>query len=163
LETGKEVRHLTADPAAAPVTQLAASGGRAVCACSGGQLRLLELTAGREIRILGEPAPAAEGKAQKTSAALLRLARAALSAAVSADRRAVAIRSGKNTVRLWETATNQERARFQGHDGPITCMELSDDGHYLVTGSQDGTVLVWAVGVSPAVKAADVAGLENMW
>src|SRR6266702_350144 len=39
----------------------------------------------------------------------------------------------------------QERYRQPAHEASITCMALSLDGHRLVTGSIDCTVLVWSV------------------
>src|SRR5262249_10154138 len=48
-----------------------------------------------------------------------------------------------NTVRLWETATWQERARYEGHRGGVVSLGFAPDGLALASGSADGTVLVW--------------------
>src|SRR5262249_20652961 len=46
-------------------------------------------------------------------------------------------------IRLWEIATGQERRRFVGHPGRISCIAFAPHGQTLVTGSDDTTALVW--------------------
>ena len=32
---------------------------------------------------------------------------------------------------------------LRGHDGPISCLVISSDGHWLITGSRDKTARLW--------------------
>jgi hypothetical protein len=70
-----------------------------------------------------------------------------------------------NSVQLWEIADNRMRGRFQGHAGPITCLSFSPDGRYLVSGSQDGTALVWGLSAKSMARAAKLTGkdAEKLW
>jgi WD40 repeat protein len=45
-------------------------------------------------------------------------------------------------VRLLETASGRERARFAGHGGDIAVSVFSPDGYRLASGSRDTTVLI---------------------
>jgi hypothetical protein len=67
------------------------------------------------------------------------------------------------TVRLWEAATGKERRRFVGHQNLVTSIVLSRDGNTIISGSDDGTGLIWDVrGVLKAdiVREADE---ETLW
>jgi WD40 repeat protein len=71
--------------------------------------------------------------------------------AFAPDGRSVATASGnpldyeEQTVRLWEVATGQERRRFAGHQARVTSLVFARDGLTLISGSEDGTALVWDV------------------
>jgi WD40 repeat protein len=71
--------------------------------------------------------------------------------AFAPDGRTVATASGspenhkEQTVRLWEVATGQERRRFAGHQAQVTSIVFARDGLTLISGSEDGTALVWDV------------------
>jgi RNA polymerase sigma factor (sigma-70 family) len=64
--------------------------------------------------------------------------------AISPDNRTLAL-PHKDTVvvRLLETTTGKERARFAGHIGEVRTLAFAPDGRLLATGSFDTTVLVW--------------------
>jgi WD40 repeat protein len=64
--------------------------------------------------------------------------------ALSPDERTLAAADGK-TVRLWELPSGKERGRFTGHRKRIVSLAFSPDGRLLASGSQDHTVLVWAL------------------
>src|SRR5262249_57955798 len=49
------------------------------------------------------------------------------------------------TVRLFETATGNERQAFRGHEGGLSGVKFAPDGRTLASASWDTTVLVWAV------------------
>jgi hypothetical protein len=65
------------------------------------------------------------------------------SLAFSADGEVLASGSLEGSVRLWETATGQERAYLQKCDQPIFSVTFSPDGKLLAAGSADGAVWLW--------------------
>jgi RNA polymerase sigma factor (sigma-70 family) len=69
------------------------------------------------------------------------------------------------TVRLVEVATGAERQRLAGHRGRVWSLAFSPDGRRLLSGSQDGTALVWDLAGSadgqPAPLGADER--ETCW
>ena len=46
-------------------------------------------------------------------------------------------------IRIWDTATGNQRAILSGFEGEVTALTFSPDGAYLVAGMLDGTILVW--------------------
>ncbi|MFO0807290.1 MAG: WD40 repeat domain-containing protein [Gemmataceae bacterium] len=66
--------------------------------------------------------------------------------AISADGRTVAAADQVGTtVVVWDTATGRRIADFAGHSEQLIAMEFTPDGRRLVSGSYDGTLLVWDV------------------
>ena len=45
-------------------------------------------------------------------------------------------------IRLWDLA-GKELAKLEGHEDEVTAVAFSPDGQWLVSGSRDGTALVW--------------------
>ncbi|HEY7309480.1 MAG TPA: sigma-70 family RNA polymerase sigma factor [Gemmataceae bacterium] len=89
--------------------------------------------------------------------------------AFSPDGRMVATANGsmwnhkEQTVRLWEVATGKERRRFVGHQAQVTSIVFSREGSTLISGSEDGTALVWdAAGVLKPEVAGGTDG-EGLW
>jgi hypothetical protein len=87
--------------------------------------------------------------------------------ALSPDGRLLAAASGQGEVRLLETATGTEIRRLSGHRGAVWSLAFSRDGRTLVSGSFDGTALVWdvtgrAFADKPQAALSD-ADLENLW
>jgi uncharacterized protein (TIGR03067 family) len=52
-------------------------------------------------------------------------------------------RNRESLVRLWDVAGGKEIRRFIGHRGFVTCVAVSRDGRWAVTGSVDRTARVW--------------------
>lgn len=50
-----------------------------------------------------------------------------------------------NSVRLISSDAAKTLEIARGHSAPVTCMSLSPDSNYLVTGSRDTMVLVWRI------------------
>ena len=50
-----------------------------------------------------------------------------------------------NTVYLWDVVKCRPKTKLIGHIGLINSVAFSPNGHILVSGSQDGTVLLWDV------------------
>lgn len=61
--------------------------------------------------------------------------------------------SGDRTVRLWDTATGEERQRLDGHTKPVYTLDFHPDGDLLVSGDTNGGVRMWR-------RADDWAGHE---
>ncbi|XP_052194937.1 BEACH domain-containing protein C2 [Diospyros lotus] len=63
--------------------------------------------------------------------------------AITSDKEIITGGHADNSVRLISSdgAKTLETARW--HCAPVTCLALSPDGNYLVTGSRDATVLIW--------------------
>ncbi len=53
---------------------------------------------------------------------------------------------GDHAVHLWDAGTGKGRGRLNGHQGRITSLAFTADGRRLISGSEDGTALVWDVG-----------------
>lgn len=51
--------------------------------------------------------------------------------------------SAYGPIRLWDVATGDLRKTLKGHTGGVTGVSFSSDGQTLVSGSADGTVLLW--------------------
>ena len=47
------------------------------------------------------------------------------------------------TVRLWDSATGKELARFAGFDADVAALAFSSDGAFLAVGLRDSTILIW--------------------
>lgn len=65
------------------------------------------------------------------------------SIAVSPDGRLVAAGGDDSVVRLWSTETGKMLGDLVGHTGPVKAVVFFDDGQRLVSGSYDGTAIVW--------------------
>lgn len=50
-----------------------------------------------------------------------------------------------NSVRLISSDGAKTLETARGHCAPVTCLSLSSDSNYLVTGSRDATVLIWRI------------------
>jgi hypothetical protein len=72
------------------------------------------------------------------------------------------VRATKNyEVQLWEVATGQERRRMRGHEEEVTCAAFTPDGESLLTGSGDGSILVWDM--TRGRQSAGEPSAEELW
>jgi hypothetical protein len=60
------------------------------------------------------------------------------------DGRTLVTGSYDATIRLWNTATGEQLATFDGHTFSVTSVAVSPDGSTIASGSFDGSVLLWA-------------------
>jgi len=65
--------------------------------------------------------------------------------AFSPDGKVLAIAGKDHAIHLLETAGGKERGSFRGHDGPINSIAFLPGGKRLVSSSEDGTILIWAL------------------
>jgi hypothetical protein len=74
---------------------------------------------------------------------------------------------GGAPVHLWELSTGLERRKFLGHREPVSSLAFSPDGRFLVSGSEDTTLLVWDMKPSPGGRAGGgkptAADLDAAW
>jgi WD40 repeat protein len=63
--------------------------------------------------------------------------------AFAADGKTLATAGWDGTVRLWDTASGQERRRFPGPVTGLEAVAFAADGRTLAAGGQDGTVRLW--------------------
>ncbi len=70
------------------------------------------------------------------------------------------------SVRLWDTGTGKELARFGDLRSEVTSLALSPDAAFLAAGLDDSTILVWDVRKAlarPAAPKLDKEELEARW
>jgi WD40 repeat protein len=48
-----------------------------------------------------------------------------------------------HTIKLWHPEIEQELATLEGHSGWVWCLAFAQYGRTLVSGSRDGSLMVW--------------------
>jgi WD40 repeat protein len=66
------------------------------------------------------------------------------SVASSPDGKLVGWSGDDRIVRIWDVGKGRETARFQGHEGTINQVIFSKNSQLIASGSDDGTILIWA-------------------
>ncbi|EJU01348.1 WD40 repeat-like protein [Dacryopinax primogenitus] len=62
---------------------------------------------------------------------------------VKFDRDRIISGSRDRTIRVWNTHTGQLISTLRGHDGSVLCLKFDGKSSFLVSGSSDGSILIW--------------------
>jgi WD40 repeat protein len=106
----------------------------------GSTIRVWDLASRKQIRFFGEQPGLRVG-----CIAFSRDGRVLASGSYTRD-------SGDNVVHIWEIASGQERCKLEGHRYAVSSVVFPPGGATLVSGSLDGTALVWNVRKLPQTK-----------
>jgi WD40 repeat protein len=121
----------------------------------GSTIRIWDVAARKQIRFFGEQPGLRIG-----CAAFSRDGRLLASGSYARD-------FGDNSVHIWELASGQERCRLEGHRYAVSSVVFPPGGNALVSGSLDGTALVWDMAQLPPTKAGQRApgaiGMNECW
>ena len=98
----------------------------------GGGLKLLDVSAGKPLRVLVPPVKD-RGHYQLRNAVF------------SPNGQMLAAESESGVVEVWETRSGARRRGFLGHRSYQTALAFSPDGARLATGNRDATILVWDI------------------
>jgi WD40 repeat protein len=136
-----------------------------------GFVHLMELATGKERRAVGKALPKPEAPAGikvgvgggSSGPAIPFALSSTATFAFSPDSRVLA-HGFQQTMTVWDMATGEALASFDGHRGNIGPVAFAPDGRSVATGSGDTTAIIWDVaglsakaGPSPQVLAADAA------
>lgn len=159
VATGKEVGRLADREHDFHIQRLAVAGQQAIAGCKDGVIRVIDLTSGKSVRDVWAPAAGGKGAPAKQPAFVAATAANRVPFFVtSADGCMIAIRSPEDAaIRIIETATGQERLLVPIAPAQVTTMGFAQDGQHLVTGSPDGSVIVWALGAKDSGPLAQGA------
>jgi RNA polymerase sigma factor (sigma-70 family) len=77
-------------------------------------------------------------------------------------------KEGASTLRLWDVATGEEVAKFEGYGADVTALGFSPDGTRLAAGLGNGSALVfdvarWTRALRPAANRLSAAELQALW
>jgi NACHT domain- and WD repeat-containing protein len=63
---------------------------------------------------------------------------------VSRDSQLAAVATHKS-LQIWQLNTPELQATLDGHTGPITCVSFAANSEFVITGSEDKSVIVWGL------------------
>ena len=67
------------------------------------------------------------------------------------------------TIVVWHVATGKELRSMKGHAGPVNTLNLSPDGRFLFSGSDDRSVRMWDAGANPKQNEPTPFALIHTW
>ncbi|PIA49816.1 hypothetical protein AQUCO_01300510v1 [Aquilegia coerulea] len=77
--------------------------------------------------------------------------------AVTCDKEIITGGHADNSVKLISSDGAKTIEAAEGHCAPVTCLALSPDSNYLVTGSQDTTVILWRIHRASASQSSGIS------
>jgi hypothetical protein len=84
--------------------------------------------------------------------------------AFSHDGKLLAATESNMEVHVWEMATGMKIRTFAGHIKPVTSLAFAPDASTLLTGSEDGTMLLWQLrDIEPAKNELSAKQLLACW
>jgi RNA polymerase sigma factor (sigma-70 family) len=113
-----------------------------------GTVQLIDLATAKQRMTFGKklpPAGLASGGGVVISGSVVEVTPGAGPVAFSPDGRLLAHAGLDRVLYVWDVATGQVLARFEGHQGPIGSVAFAPDGRSVATASGDTTALVWGV------------------
>ena len=99
---------------------------------------------------------------EKRPLAVLRAPAVLRSIALDPKGEVVAAGDVRNTIRVWQTASDVQPLALSGAAGPVTALAFSADGTRIAGGSDDGVLRVWAWDPSRASPADEAARREGI-
>ena len=76
---------------------------------------------------------------------------------ITCDKRIITGGHVDNSIRLISSDGAKALETARGHCAPVTCLALSPDSNYLVTGSRDTTVLLWRIHRASVSHASSIS------
>jgi outer membrane protein assembly factor BamB len=150
VTTGKELERFAGSDQGEQISVAFSPNGRVLASVGpSGPVRLWDVAARKRLVAFGETPSGTRALAWSPDATLLAAA------------------AGRALI-LWDVPSRREVKRFRGHRAAIAALAFSTDGRLVVTGSRDGTLLVWDVtgrlkdGALPAL-ALTAAELDVRW
>jgi WD40 repeat protein len=130
IETGRQVCLLKGSAANGYSALFVPDDNARVFTADGSMLRLWNVTTAREVRHVTLPDQV-------------------MALALSPDGRRSLAGHRSGAVHLWDLQTGRRLQTFEGHDKPVTCVDVSPDGRYGLSGSYDHTIRIWRLPQTP--------------
>ncbi len=139
LKTGKEVRQFQGHTKDIRRVAISLDGKQLLSGSFDGTMRLWDIQTGKEIRCFEGPGHFVEsvGFTSDGKKAICSYGPKTIETRFDEDPRC--------SLRLWELSTGEELYQFKGHTAPVLSLAISANGRFLVSGSGDKTMRLWAI------------------